>query len=53
MKENLIMTIPQLMKMTNRAGAMLEYNIATSHPKVEVSKNKYNTVTPMNVPSMA
>jgi methyltransferase-like protein len=53
MKENLMMAIPQLMKMTNKAGAMLEYNIATSHPNVVDSKNRYNTVTPMNVPSMA
>lgn len=53
MKENLMMMIPQLILMTNRAGAMLEYNIATSQPKVEVTKNRYNTVTPMNIPSMA
>jgi hypothetical protein len=45
MKENLMMIIPQLMKMTNRAGAMLEYNIATSH--------RYRTVIPMNVPRIA
>jgi hypothetical protein len=53
MKENLMMIIPQLMKMTNRAGAMLEYNIATSQPKIDVSKNRYRTVIPMNVPRIA
>ena len=53
MKENRMMIIPQPMKMTNNAGAMLEYNIATSQPKVEVSKNRYSTVNPMNIPSMA
>jgi len=51
MKENLMMIMPQLMKMMNRAGAMLEYNIATSQPNVEVSKNRYNTVIPVNNPS--
>ena len=52
MNENLMMMIPQLMKMTNRAGAMLEYNNAVSQPNVDVSEKRYNTVNPMSVPRM-
>jgi len=52
MKENLMIMIPQLMQMTKTAGAMLVYTMAISHPKVEVSKKRYTTVIPMNVPSM-
>lgn len=53
MNENLMMMIPQLIQMTNIAGAMLENNIAASQPIVDVSKNRYNTVTTVNVPIMA
>ena len=51
MKENLMMTIPQLMKMTSKAGAMLEYNIATSQPNVVDSKNRYSIVTIVKIAS--
>ena len=52
MKENLMIMIPQLRKITNRAGAMLEYNNAVSQPNVDVSKKRYNTVNPKIVTRM-
>ncbi|MDH4215199.1 MAG: hypothetical protein OEV85_14890 [Candidatus Thorarchaeota archaeon] len=51
--ENLMITMLQLMQMTNRAGAMLGYTIAISQPNKEESKNRYNIVADVYVPIMA
>ena len=51
MKENLMMMIPEIILMTKRAGAILEYTIPMSHPITEVSKNKYSIVIKVKAPS--
>ncbi len=52
MKENLMMMIPQQSPMTKMAGAILEYKSAVSQPIVDVSKKRYNIVSPTIVPRM-
>ena len=46
------MIIPQQSPITKIAGAILEYNKAVSQPNVDVSKKRYNAVSPMIVPRM-